>query len=539
MKACLFSNRIPKLALKTEDVAVITDTLLLFNKGVRTAYSLMVQQYRGRILEKSIHMLIKEKFCCNDYYANSMVGVAKGVFQSNLELQKLYVKEKEEKILHIENKIKETKETLLKKEVLLDQVISYYKTQNPCFNFYKNPYISVKEVDGTFLFTVRKVEYSLYNYEVLYLKPEIKRLKQRIKQLEYGKSRVIETRDKIIKEPHFSCFGGKSFFKKQYTVYQKNHEVWKDLFHQKRNSTMQISGRKDAKQGNFVFRYNDYNLSFTVPTGEQIILKEVFFPYGQHHVLKALHSEYGKKAVAWELIDKGTYYIVKVIIEIPEQERKNDSTVAGVIGLDINVDHFALSNVSATGNLIGYKIIPLPLKGKTTNQTTNIIGNAAKEVLAYCLLHKKPLVLEDLKLEKKKVTMKYGNKKANHAVSTFAYQKMLTALYTRADKDETKIFSVNPAYTSQIGKLKYMKQKGISIHVAASYVIGRRGLGFKERIPEPFLKYMKPKLRAKHNWSQWSYLTRQCSTVPTHCFYKKIPFETCNTIKQVTTFLSD
>ena len=39
---------------------------------------------------------------------------------------------------------------------------------------------------------------------------------------------------------------------------------------------------------------------------------------------------------------------------------------------------------------------------------------------------------------------------------------------------------MNPAYTSYIGKLKYTRSKGINIHTAASYVIGRRGMGYKE-----------------------------------------------------------
>ena len=38
------------------------------------------------------------------------------------------------------------------------------------------------------------------------------------------------------------------------------------------------------------------------------------------------------------------------------------------------------------------------------------------------------------------------------------------------------VFEVNPAYTSQIGKMKYMKRFGISIHEAASFaylLVGR------------------------------------------------------------------
>ena len=47
---------------------------------------------------------------------------------------------------------------------------------------------------------------------------------------------------------------------------------------------------------------------------------------------------------------------------------------------------------------------------------------------------------------------------------------------------------VNPAYTSQMGKVKYMSRYGLSIHEAASLVIGRRGMGYKEKMPASYLK---------------------------------------------------
>ncbi len=45
------------------------------------------------------------------------------------------------------------------------------------------------------------------------------------------------------------------------------------------------------------------------------------------------------------------------------------------------------------------------------------------------------------------------------------------------------VFLVNPAYTSQMGKFKYMKPKGLSVHLAAAYVIARRRMGFSEKVP--------------------------------------------------------
>ncbi len=42
---------------------------------------------------------------------------------------------------------------------------------------------------------------------------------------------------------------------------------------------------------------------------------------------------------------------------------------------------------------------------------------------------------------------------------------------------------VNPAYTSLIGRVKYAKPLGVSVHQAAALAIARRGMGFGERSP--------------------------------------------------------
>ncbi|MGM0902532.1 MAG: IS200/IS605 family accessory protein TnpB-related protein [Bacillota bacterium] len=50
----------------------------------------------------------------------------------------------------------------------------------------------------------------------------------------------------------------------------------------------------------------------------------------------------------------------------------------------------------------------------------------------------------------------YGNKKANRKMSMFAYEKLISAIKSRAEKMGVAVFDINPAYTSQIGKMKYI-----------------------------------------------------------------------------------
>ena len=53
---------------------------------------------------------------------------------------------------------------------------------------------------------------------------------------------------------------------------------------------------------------------------------------------------------------------------------------------------------------------------------------------------------------------------------------------------------VNPAFTSVIGMIKYCPQYFIDKDVAGAYVIGRKALGFQEKIPENYKKLLKSQI---------------------------------------------
>ncbi|EEC88876.1 hypothetical protein [Holdemanella biformis] len=44
--------------------------------------------------------------------------------------------------------------------------------------------------------------------------------------------------------------------------------------------------------------------------------------------------------------------------------------------------------------------------------------------------------------------------------------------------NEVDVIKVDPKNTSKIGKEKYTKIKGLSVHYCAAYVINPRGMGF-------------------------------------------------------------
>ncbi len=64
-----------------------------------------------------------------------------------------------------------------------------------------------------------------------------------------------------------------------------------------------------------------------------------------------------------------------------------------------------------------------------------------------------------------------------------------------------EVIKIDPAYTSLIGKLKYVRDKGMSVHQAASYVIARKGIGYKEKILREYRVFVKEKQTQTEKWA--------------------------------------
>lgn len=167
--------------------------------------------------------------------------------------------------------------------------------------------------------------------------------------------------------------------------------------------------------------------------------------------------------------------------------KNNFSLADGVIGVDTNLGFFSVSNVSEFGNLLSTENITYDWKGKTSNQVSNNIDNAVKELVNIAIREKKPIAIEKLKFKGSKKIKDYNSSSGkNFAKHMFAYNKMITSLKSRANKCGIEIYEVEPQYTSLIGYVKYMPYYKVYIHNMASYVIGRRSLDCKETIPNKY-----------------------------------------------------
>lgn len=150
----------------------------------------------------------------------------------------------------------------------------------------------------------------------------------------------------------------------------------------------------------------------------------------------------------------------------------------GTVGVDCNPDGVGLAKVGPDGNLLQHRYEKEQrIRFASKNKRTNDVRLLAGRVVALALAVSKPLVLEKLRFWKgKQVGRKFNRMRHN-----FLHQQMLEAIKSRAARMGVEVVEVNPAYTSILGKLKYMDMYSLNNHTAAAFVIARRGMGIKER----------------------------------------------------------
>jgi IS605 OrfB family transposase len=163
--------------------------------------------------------------------------------------------------------------------------------------------------------------------------------------------------------------------------------------------------------------------------------------------------------------------------------------------IDINAYpfHLALAYVSTDGNLEKFERIDLrEMEGKTKNQREHIAWHIARQVVERALEGGKAIVVEDLQ-KVPKGRRGDGLAKLRRKLHKWVYKSVLEKIEVYARRVGVQVIKVNPAYTSIIGKLKYSPMLGIDKDVASAYVIGRRGLGFEEKLPKNYRELLKDK----------------------------------------------
>jgi IS605 OrfB family transposase len=187
---------------------------------------------------------------------------------------------------------------------------------------------------------------------------------------------------------------------------------------------------------------------------------------------------------------------VKVSSEItPPPSASGTDVPERVCSLDQNPFGVAATIVRKDGNLLHHRTFPDDrLVYASRNKRDDAVGKLVKEIITWAHAHDAyAFVIEDLDIRSGR---DFG-RKVNRVVYNFVRRHFAEGLMMKCWKEGNRVFSqvprdnlvrmVNPAYTSQIGKRKYRKGFGLSVHEAAAFCIGRRYYGFGEKLDEPIM----------------------------------------------------
>ncbi|WP_236682851.1 IS200/IS605 family accessory protein TnpB-related protein [Thermus filiformis] len=162
----------------------------------------------------------------------------------------------------------------------------------------------------------------------------------------------------------------------------------------------------------------------------------------------------------------------------------------GVLALDVNADpyHLALALVGPDGNLLRYSTLSLEEvdQAQSRGAKETLLWTMAHKVVDFALASGVAIATERLKYLRKSRRGDGSGRAFRRWQHRFAYASLLNKIHTLAKKRGVEVVQVNPQDTSTIGMLKYAPQLSLSKDIAAAYVIGRRALGFEERLPKNY-----------------------------------------------------
>ena len=346
------------------------------------------------------------------------------------------------------------------------------------------------------------------------------------------------------------CFGSKRLWHKQHHLEENgyaSHREWLADWKDARSDEFFVLGSRDETAGcqlcvATVADDGSLTLQLRMPDclvaqyGKYLNIEGVRSAYGHEQVLAALDSnaeyaqhrrEHGEKAArACDLGQAISYrfkrdakgWRVFATTSMMDMPVVTDPR-RGAIGVDLNADHLAACETDASGNYVHAFSVPLVTYGKSRFQAEAIIGDAVATVLAYAREVGKPIVIEKLDFRQKKAALEGESRKYSRMLSSFSYGKIKACFVSRGYRQGVEVHQVNPAFSSVIGRVKFMERYGLSVHQAAALVLARRLLGCSERIPRRWVApvgngghvaFTVPvRKRVKHVWTYWGAISGQ------------------------------
>ena len=288
------------------------------------------------------------------------------------------------------------------------------------------------------------------------------------------------------------CFGSKKLRRKQQHYLEQNgyasHAEWLQDWQDARSNEFFVLGSRDetsgcqlcvasiADDGSLTLRLRLRDC-LAEQHGKYLVIEGVRFAYGHEQVLAGLQSyaeyaahrrEHGDKAaratslgqaISYRFKRDGKRWRVFVSTQMMDVPVVTDRR-RGAIGVDLNADHLAVADTDASGNYLKAWQVPLVTYGKSQHQAEALIGDAVAGVVEYAREVGKPIVIEKLDFRQKKAALEGQARKYSRMLSSFSYGKIKAYFISRGYRQGVEVKQVNPAFSSIVGRVKFMERYG-------------------------------------------------------------------------------
>jgi IS605 OrfB family transposase len=264
-----------------------------------------------------------------------------------------------------------------------------------------------------------------------------------------------------------------------------------------------IVGSKDETYGNQICQWDGNDLKFRVPS----FLEPQFGKYVSSRIGnfdRNINRLPGIGAKTWHFYRKQERWCVAVQFTPSPVKPVSRSSSYGCIGIDMNPGSIGWAYCDKDGNLKRHGQIPLQMglpKGKQDAQ----IVDACLQLATLATTFACPIVCEQLDFSTKKEALRERGRKYARMLSSWAYSRFYELLGSILSHRGIERRTINPAYTSVIGLVKFARMYGLASDEAAALAVARRGMRLSEKLPSAITAYLSVNDK-KHVWHWWNKL---------------------------------
>jgi IS605 OrfB family transposase len=228
-------------------------------------------------------------------------------------------------------------------------------------------------------------------------------------------------------------------------------------------------------------------------------------------------------AKTWHFYRKNGKWVIAVQFTPKPVNQVSRNRMYGCIGIDMNPGSIGWAYVDTEGNLKAKGQIPLQMglpNGKQQAQIVYACLQLAKKATEFeC-----SVVCEELDFSAKKQSLGEKGRKYARMLSSWAYSEFYKHLRSILLNRGIELIAVNPAYSSIIGLVKYLRMYGLASHESAALVIARRAMKLSEKIPRSLTAYseMNPEKHVGSEWNQLNRKIKRSAVISRRCDYYSV-----------------